>query len=376
MALRFNPPPGWEVPDEGFVPPPGWAPDPSWPPAPSDWRFWTTDETPTPAESTSGPEVTTTAPQVPAAGPIWTVPPVHGAAPTPLGVEPVTPTPPPSGATPVPTAPIPVGPAAVWAGNPYAPPPAGVAPTAQFPAASAPYPPVAPPYGTAPGYPPAYGGYYAPGTAPSTNGLAIASLVLGILGLFVIPAPIGLILGIIALTQVRRAARESRPQKGKGLAIGGIATSSAFIALWTVAIIASLLASTEVVGPVSSPRSVSPAAMGVGLCFQQPANRNRVYGVSAVPCSTPHSAQVFARIAVDGPSRPSTSRLDNIAETDCDSRAQSALSTTKVPDDWDPSYYYVPDDADWDDGYRAVVCIIAGDSTKLSSSVLSDNSDT
>ena len=43
MGLRFNPPPGWPLPD-GFAPPPGWQPDPSWPPAPPGWSLWLSDD--------------------------------------------------------------------------------------------------------------------------------------------------------------------------------------------------------------------------------------------------------------------------------------------------------------------------------------------
>lgn len=39
VTFRFNPPPGWPVP-EGFTPDEGWRPDPAWPPAPDDWEFW------------------------------------------------------------------------------------------------------------------------------------------------------------------------------------------------------------------------------------------------------------------------------------------------------------------------------------------------
>jgi hypothetical protein len=42
-ALRFNPPPGWPVPSQGWTPPPGWQPGPSWPQAPSGWQFWIPD---------------------------------------------------------------------------------------------------------------------------------------------------------------------------------------------------------------------------------------------------------------------------------------------------------------------------------------------
>jgi Tol biopolymer transport system component/uncharacterized RDD family membrane protein YckC len=39
MALRFNPPPNWPLP-QGFSPPPGWQPDPRWPPRPFGWPLW------------------------------------------------------------------------------------------------------------------------------------------------------------------------------------------------------------------------------------------------------------------------------------------------------------------------------------------------
>jgi len=38
--LRFNPPPGWPKPPEGWRPPAGWTPDPSWPDAPEGWLLW------------------------------------------------------------------------------------------------------------------------------------------------------------------------------------------------------------------------------------------------------------------------------------------------------------------------------------------------
>ena len=37
--MRFNPPPGWPAPPDGWLPPQGWRSDPSWPPAPEGWRF-------------------------------------------------------------------------------------------------------------------------------------------------------------------------------------------------------------------------------------------------------------------------------------------------------------------------------------------------
>src|SRR5690606_21199568 len=78
-----------------------------------------------------------------------------------------------------------------------------------------------------PGVPP-YGGLTAP-----THPLAVASLVLGILTpLGFIPGLLALIFGIIALVQI-----QERGQKGRGLAIGGIAATGG----WVVVALAAVL---------------------------------------------------------------------------------------------------------------------------------------
>jgi hypothetical protein len=41
--MRFNPPPGWPQPPEGWVPPTGWNPDPTWPDPPEGWQLWLPD---------------------------------------------------------------------------------------------------------------------------------------------------------------------------------------------------------------------------------------------------------------------------------------------------------------------------------------------
>lgn len=106
-----------------------------------------------------------------------------------------------------------------------------------------PYPP-GPGYGGYPGPHPAYGYdapspyqqpyHYGPGPffAPSPNGKAISSLVLGIVGIFMIPvlASIpGVVLGVIARREIR-----DEPQRytGDGLALAGLITSAVGLALW------------------------------------------------------------------------------------------------------------------------------------------------
>lgn len=50
--MRYNPPPNWPKPPEGWVPPPDWSPDPSWPPPPPGWKLWV-DDAPAPERTRS-----------------------------------------------------------------------------------------------------------------------------------------------------------------------------------------------------------------------------------------------------------------------------------------------------------------------------------
>jgi hypothetical protein len=102
------------------------------------------------------------------------------------------------------------------AGGPYAAPYGGYAPAPQGmpygqPAYQPPAGAVPPPYGQPYGY-----GYpYAP--AQRTNGLAIASMVLGILWLYWIGSILALVFGYIAKNQIRE-----RGEAGGGMATAGI----------------------------------------------------------------------------------------------------------------------------------------------------------
>lgn len=101
-----------------------------------------------------------------------------------------------------------------------------------------PPPPPAPGAYVPPPIPVVYGQVMAPygayQPAKSTNGFAIASMVIGIvsslacyLGIFT--GVLGLVLGLVALSQIRAA-----PERigGKGMAIAGIVTSTIAIVIW------------------------------------------------------------------------------------------------------------------------------------------------
>jgi hypothetical protein len=118
--------------------------------------------------------------------------------------------------------------------------PPGQYPPGQVPPGSA-YPPgqVSPQQGYAPGgyQPGPVPGYWPPqqqGYPPvtKTNGLAIASLVLGIVWIAWLGSLAGLVLGLVALRQIK-----NRHERGRGIAIAGVVLSGLWLALLIVSII-------------------------------------------------------------------------------------------------------------------------------------------
>jgi hypothetical protein len=50
--MRYNPPPNWPKPPEGWAPSAEWTPDPSWPEPPEGWQMWV-DDSAAPGKATS-----------------------------------------------------------------------------------------------------------------------------------------------------------------------------------------------------------------------------------------------------------------------------------------------------------------------------------
>jgi hypothetical protein len=57
MIQKFNPPPGWNVPQYPWTPPAGFKKDESWPDPPADWQFWVLVESDDSSESEAQPNV-------------------------------------------------------------------------------------------------------------------------------------------------------------------------------------------------------------------------------------------------------------------------------------------------------------------------------
>lgn len=119
-------------------------------------------------------------------------------------------------------------------------------------AAPAPYPAPSypPPSYPAPSYPaPSYGGYGAPapyvdpynpyGAPPSrgTNGMALASLICSVSGVAIcgVSSIVGLILGIVAMNQIKRTGEDGQGMALAGTIIGGLVTAFYLLVLIIVA---------------------------------------------------------------------------------------------------------------------------------------------
>ncbi|MFJ1754317.1 DUF4190 domain-containing protein [Kitasatospora sp. NPDC088134] len=308
---------------------------------------------------------------VPVADPAAPAPEVPAAAPPQAPPNPWAPAgpPPPAAGGPVPPAnpwavagPPPGGAGAAPAANPWA-----VTGVQQQWGGRALPPPAGPGFPTGPGYP-APAGYPAqPGGARSlyTNGLAIASLVTG---LICCVGFIGIGLGIGALNQIKRTG-----ERGKGLAIAGIVAGCAWLLVGAL-----VLAfgdpggdddpwegsGTTTTTPHGSSKSAgseplnSPFLLTTGQCFDESAPQVP----KVVTCSGPHRGEVFwagAGTTTQG-DYPGGSRMRTETEKLCMEHLDGyVLDTWSVPDDVQYRYYY-PDPVAWKrPGDRRVVCFLA-----------------
>jgi hypothetical protein len=228
----------------------------------------------------------------------------------------------------------------------------------------------APPYGGAGSYGNPYTGstYGNPYAPPSTrtNGQAIASLVLGILGFLTISAIVGIILGIVALVRIRRV-----PQKGKGLAIAGIVLSVLWLAGVTsiVAYDAAHQAHRSGSGQITAPGRLNIFSLRTGDCFDNPGSGS-FSTVTAIPCGQPHNAQMFAEFnAVNSSSYPGSSALVKEATNGCNSRVAGSVDKAKITNSMQIRFLY-PLSSSWSLGHRAISCLLVNSSSDLRSSLL------
>ncbi|MCX5392956.1 DUF4190 domain-containing protein [Streptomyces sp. NBC_00094] len=231
---------------------------------------------------------------------------------------------------------------------------------------------------TSPGMPYAAGPYGppgAPGVGPygqpirSTNGLAIGSLVSGIVCCL---PPLGLVLGLIALPQIRK-----KDQAGKGLAIAGIILSVTSCLLVLIGFVTGGFGSVVngfKEGMDEAARTKSPFSLRTGQCFLDDGKLEEyATDVEIVDCAKPHDGEVTGSFELTGIAKwPGESAIDELAEKRCDAiNSAYALDTWAVPVDvW--VFYYMPSSQSWRGDDRTVTCAFASEDRTFSGSVRSD----
>ncbi|WP_323095573.1 DUF4190 domain-containing protein [Intrasporangium sp. YIM S08009] len=215
---------------------------------------------------------------------------------------------------------------------------------------------------------------------PGTNGLAIAALCCGIAGLLPIAAVVGIVLGIVALKQLRRVV-----QGGRGLAIAGIVLGSLWLLGWAALITIGVLAddpasstrgstassvssSSSPSGPVE--RRVEVGDLKAGDCFNGGSlgSGTDVGDVSVVPCSTPHTSQVITVFELPRGRYPGEDKVVDAADKGCSDKADPLVRESRMHE-VDPSFLYPADAWTWSNS-RAIQCTADAKSGTVTGSVL------
>ncbi|MEO3975971.1 DUF4190 domain-containing protein [Streptomyces sp. CAU 1734] len=198
-------------------------------------------------------------------------------------------------------------------------------------------------------------GYPVPPPKVPVNGLSIASLVTGIV---CCGPPIGLILGVVALRQIKR-----KGQRGRGMAIAGIAVSAVSTLLLTLFLVSGAAGDAwdefeKNVDEVASTRFVED--LDKGDCYNVPGKGTgaaETVDIQIVDCAKKHEAEVTGTFTITGFDKyPGTAEVESISEKRC-----AVISDAYSLDSWDiPAdieyYDYLPTREGWALGDRQVTC--------------------
>jgi hypothetical protein len=210
------------------------------------------------------------------------------------------------------------------------------------------------PYGI-PGPPPATG---------PTSGWAIASFVLGLLSV----AILSVIFAFIALRRIKRLR-----QRGRGLAIAGLALSG----FWVVVVVAAIVAvntgkatRSATTGVITHRGHINAFSLRVGDCFDNPAGARAVNTVTAIPCDQPHNAQIYGKFKLTGSdfSYPGAVVVAQRARSGCNARigtVNKSMTTTAMT-----VRILLPEKTSWVAGQRTVSCMVVNPTATLTASLL------
>lgn len=189
-----------------------------------------------------------------------------------------------------------------------------------------------------------------------TNGLAIASLALGVTPFF----PVAAGLGIAALVQIRRTG-----QAGRGLAIGGLVASGVWLLIMVMSVALGVVIGLrggfdrELAKPTKPP---APRTFVIGECL------NDLNGaLDTVPCGPPHDGEVFANFDLAAGPYPGHDTVMAQSKSRCGGELSIYLTDSEYPMAVDYIWLYPPESS-WTRS-RTVTCIAWGPDGQLTGSV-------
>jgi hypothetical protein len=194
-----------------------------------------------------------------------------------------------------------------------------------------------------------YGVYGQPAASDKTNGLAIAALISAIF----VPL-LGAILGFISLSQIRKTG-----EKGKGLAIGGIAISGLYVLACAGIIAAGIIFADDPLSVADDKPggSVKVENLKVGQCLNGiDAAGATLTTLPVVACTTAHEGEVVSTFNLTGSTFPGDSAIETQAKEKCFTELDRYSPSTKDDETID-LFYLHPTRLSWGAGDRQVICI-------------------
>ena len=208
-------------------------------------------------------------------------------------------------------------------------------------------------------------GWAGPGLPPpgqgGTSKWAIAAFILGLLAVI----PLAVAFAFVGLSRIRRLG-----QRGRGLAIAGLALSAVWLVVIIVGSTLTGTATQSAGGKITHRGSLDVFALTTGDCFDNPATTSEIQDVTALPCGQAHDAQVFAKFDLSGAdtSYPAPATLNQLADDGCNSRVGS-IDKAKVTAAM-TIHVLFPEENAWNDGQRTVSCLIVSPRPTLTTSLL------
>ncbi len=186
-----------------------------------------------------------------------------------------------------------------------------------------------------------------PAAPRRTNGLAVAALVTGLLGLVLFAVGFG----IAALVQAGR-----RGEKGRGLAAAGLVAAAVWTAVFGVAAVMAAHRVEDTARRIDTHGKTWASDLRSGDCFNALEERSTRVLLMPSPCDRPHEGEIGAEVTLTASAFPGDRAVAEMARKECRERTgflrQSAYGNRLE------LYADRPDEKAWKDGDRDVVCLL------------------